>query len=109
MGGAHILAAAIAGAFIVLFGALYALLFALSRLWNSGSARLGAYVSYGLLVGCTGVLADRLALAGPWILVAAVMLIGYLLAPWGIWHLCVGTHSHRPADAPPITRSTARS
>lgn len=27
-----------------------------------------------------------------WALLVALMLLGYLLAPHGIWHLCVGTH-----------------
>jgi hypothetical protein len=29
-----------------------------------------------------------------WSGVVALMLLGYLAAPHGIWHLCVGTHTH---------------
>jgi len=33
------------------------------------------------------------------------MLVGYLLAPHGIWHLCEGTHAH-PGKDPEVSRGT---
>ena len=88
----HLLAAAAAGALIIIFGALYALLFAQSRL--SGRPRLihGAYAAYFVLVACVAVLVRTLNLTGFWQAVAAVMVVGYFIAPRLIWNLCAGTH-----------------
>lgn len=86
-----------AGAMIVLSGALYALFFALTRLHHSRSMNIASVVAYLLLIVSVIVLADALALSGFWILVAAVMLIGYFLLPRAIWHLCVGTHAAEAA------------
>ena len=88
----HIMAAAIAGAMIILFGALYALFFALARLRARPTLMLVAYGAYALLVVAVAVLAITLNLTGLWQLVAAVMVIGYFVAPRLIWHLCAGTH-----------------
>lgn len=87
-----------AGAAIVLMGASYALFFALGRLHNSRSMDIAAIASYGFLVAATYVLVNALALAGVWILVTTVMLVGYLILPRAIWHLCVGTHASESAD-----------
>jgi hypothetical protein len=38
-------------------------------------------------------LANSLHLSGHWLILVLLMLIGYLLAPHGIWRLCVGTHA----------------
>jgi hypothetical protein len=90
----------VAAALIVVSGALYALFFALGRLYES--ARLGriAWVAYGALVIWTLLLADTLKLGGGWLLIIVVVLIGYLLAPMAIWHLSRATHpgarEHRP-------------
>lgn len=88
----HIMIAAIAGALIVLFGAMYALFFALGRLQQNPKFSLIAYAGYAGLVVAVGVLMHTLNMNGFWQLVAAVMVIGYFIAPRIIWHLCVGTH-----------------
>jgi hypothetical protein len=90
-------AAFFSGAMVVLSGALYALLFAWSRIHGPARMMVLAYAAYALLVVSVVVLSDALHLGGFWWIVAATMLIGYLLAPHGIWHLCAGTH----ADADP--------
>ena len=97
----HILAAAAAGALIIMFGALYALLFAQSRLRDKPRLMSGAYVAYALLVICVVVLVRTLNLTGFWQVVAAVMVVGYFIAPRLIWNLCAGTHgpdAHRGPD-----------
>ena len=86
-----------AGAAIVLTGALYALFFALGKLHRSRAMGLASLLSYVVLVLAVLVLIDALALSGFWILVTAVMLIGYFLLPRAIWHLCVGTHATESA------------
>jgi len=88
----HIMAAAIAGALIILFGAVYALLFALSRLQQRPGLMLWAYTAYAVLIGAVWVLSTTLNLTGFWQVIAAVMVIGYFVAPRLIWHLCAGTH-----------------
>ena len=81
-----------AGAAIVLMGALYALFFALGRLRTSRSLNIAALLAYALLAVAVYVLINALALSGFWILVTTVMLVGYFFLPRAIWHLCVGTH-----------------
>ena len=88
----NILAAAVAGALVILFGALYALLFALARLKQRPAFMLWAYLSYTFLVGAVAVLSVTLNMHGFWQLVAAVMVVGYFIAPRLIWRLCAGTH-----------------
>lgn len=88
----HIMVAAIAGALIILFGAIYALLFALSRLRGRPGLMILAYAAYLVLLGAVGVLVSTLNMSGFWQLVAAVMVVGYFVAPRLIWHLCAGTH-----------------
>jgi len=88
----HILIAAMAGAMVVLFGAFYAMLFAWSRIKKDSRFMIGAYFAYSIFVVFTAIMTYTLNLTGFWYLIVAVMLIGYLLAPHGIWHLCVRTH-----------------
>ena len=88
-----------AGAGVVLFGALYALFFALGRLHESRPAALVGLLSYGALCVCCAVLAWALELAGLWQVLIGVMLVGYFAAPRAIWRLCVATHA---ADGTPI-------
>lgn len=91
-----ILVSVIAGALVVLFGALYALAFALGRLnCSKVLTRLG-YGFFVLLTIAALILADKLRLTGFWQMVTVLILAGYLLAPHAIWHLCVGTHPERP-------------
>ena len=88
----HIMLATMAGALVILFGAVYALLFAWSRVKAKPKFMIGAYISYLCFATSVVVMAYTLNLHGFWYLIVAVMLLGYLLAPHGIWHLCVGTH-----------------
>lgn len=81
-------------AMVVVLGAVYALMFALSRIHKLPKLMFIAYLSYIGLFGSTLLLSYATNLNGYWKIVVAVMLIGYLLAPHGIWYLCVGTHSN---------------
>jgi hypothetical protein len=38
-----------------------------------------------------------------WRWVVLVMVVGYLLAPQAIWHLCVGTHETGAPDGSAVT------
>jgi hypothetical protein len=88
-----ILLATMAGAMVVLAGALYAAVFAIGKLAkNSNLVRL-SYLFYAVLVVSVLVLARTLNFSGIWNGVALMMLVGYLLAPQGIWKLCIGTHA----------------
>ncbi len=89
----NIIIAAMAGALIVLFGAVYALFFAWSRIHDRPRLMIVAYGAYAVLFAATLVLVRTLNLEGFWQVVAIVMVVGYLLAPQAIWHLCVGTHT----------------
>ncbi len=93
MGIENMILGTMAGAVVVLAGALYALFFALGRLQSSNAFMLASLFSYVLLAAAVYVLAVNLKLSGFWIAVAATMLVGYFLAPRAIWHLCVGTHA----------------
>ena len=90
--------ATLSGAMVVLFGAFYALLFALSRLNGQPKLLILAYAAYGVLVLATGGLAVSLNLQGYWWILVVTLLLGYLVAPHGIWHLCVGTHPERGGE-----------
>lgn len=95
---ADIMKAVIAGAMVVLAGAGYALFFALGKIAGGALKATAAYLSYGVLVASVLVLAQALNLNGFWRIVVGVMLVGYLLAPHAIWHLCVGTHEAQGRD-----------
>jgi hypothetical protein len=92
-------------AMVIMTGGLYALLFAYSRVKSRPGLMPLAYAAYA------GLFASVLALAyaanllnhGFWIGIVLLMLIGYLLAPHAIWHLCVGTHrDEAAAEAEPV-------
>ena len=102
----NIFAAALSGAMVIVFGGLYALFFAFARIRNSPRLRMGAYISYALLFASTLFLARYLNLDGMWRWVVLVMVVGYLLAPHAIWHLCVGTH---PKGVSPESAATNNS
>ena len=78
-----------------MLGALYALLFAYSRLKHDPRLMPVAYLSYIGLFVSTLFLADAANLLKHplWTVIVVLMLVGYLLAPHAIWHLCVGTHT----------------
>lgn len=83
-------------AMVILCGALYALLFAYARVRQRPRLMPLAYAAYLGLVASVLVLAlvANLFATAFWTFIVALMLVGYLLAPHGIWHLCVGTHAH---------------
>ena len=82
-------------AMVVLLGALYALLFAYSRLRRMPRLMPAAYVAYGGLFISALVLARATHLFNSpwWATIVVLMLAGYLLAPHAIWHLCTGTRA----------------
>lgn len=86
------------GALVVLAGAFYALFFALGAIQNKRAFWIAAAASFAVLAVAVVVLANSLEFGGIWIVVAAVMLVAYLLAPVGIWKLCEGTHGARRTD-----------
>lgn len=85
---------------VIVFGALYALLFAYSRIKNVPHLMPLAYAAYAVLFVSVIELATVANLFGSlfWVGVVILMLVGYLLAPHAIWHLCVGTHAAIPHD-----------
>ena len=86
-------------AMVILTGALYALVFAYARVKRRPRLMLLAYAAYLGLATSVLVLATvaNLFATGFWTFVVALMLVGYLLAPHAIWHLCVGTHAQEHA------------
>ncbi len=89
----HLMASAVAGALVILFGAAYALCFAYARLRERAALMALALVSYAALAAAVLVLSRTLHLTGFWQWVTAVMLVGYFVAPRVIWQLCAGTHA----------------
>jgi uncharacterized membrane protein len=86
-------------AMVILTGALYALLFAYARVRQRPRLMPLAYAAYLGLVASVLVLAlvANLFATAFWTFIVALMLLGYLLAPHAIWHLCIGTHAHEHA------------
>jgi hypothetical protein len=89
-------------AMVIMTGGLYALLFAYSRIKSRPRLMPLAYASYLALFVSVLVLANvaNLLNHGFWIGIVLLMLIGYLLAPHAIWHLCVGTHQDEETGEP---------
>jgi uncharacterized membrane protein len=87
-------------AMVILLGALYALLFAYARIRSMPVLMPLAYLSYAGLSVSTLILAQAANLLSHplWATVVVCMLLGYLLAPHGIWHLCVGTHAEEERE-----------
>jgi hypothetical protein len=86
------LTAVTAAALVILLGAAYAGLFALARLRGDRRLHALALVAYAGLAGAVALLGVSLGLDGAWRILVALMLIGYLIAPRAIWHLCTRTH-----------------
>ena len=103
------LLAVAAGGVIVLAGAIYALLFALSRIQGRPGLMALAYAAYGVLAVAVVYLASAAHFSGFWTVVAVLMVVGYLLAPHGIWRLCVGTHTVEAESASERDASTQSS
>ena len=97
-------------AMVIMTGALYALLFADSRLRQRPRLMPLAYVAYLGLSVSVYTLAQAANLFNDtfWTFIVGLMLLGYFVAPHGVWHLCVATHDqghdpelvdgHKPHD-----------
>lgn len=83
-------------AMVISMGATYALFYAAAKIYHRKAYLITGYLSYVALVVSVYYLADALNLHGYWQVITWVMLIGYLFAPHGIWHLCRGTHAQLP-------------
>jgi uncharacterized membrane protein len=85
---------------VILFGATYALLFAYSRVKARPRLMPLAYAAYIGLATSVLTLGFYANLFNNdfWTFIVLLMLVGYLLAPHAIWHLCVGTHEHAHED-----------
>jgi hypothetical protein len=94
------LLAVAAGGVIVLAGAVYALLFAVSRIQDRPALMPLAYAAYAVLAAAVFYLARAAHFSGFWTGIAVLMVVGYLLAPHGVWRLCVGTHEAERGAAP---------
>lgn len=87
-------------AMVIMTGALYALLFALSRIKNQPRLMPLAYLAYAALAVSVWFLAGAANLFNStfWTAIVGLMLVGYLIAPQAIWRLCVDTHAGEDAD-----------
>ena len=92
----RIAGAALLGGAIILFGAGYAILHALSRLSASPLLAGFSLVCYAALAACVAGLAVLLHLWGLWLVMVVLMLVGYFLAPRFIWRLSEQVHEHDP-------------
>ena len=88
------------GALVIVFGAVYALLLAWGRLKDSRGFIVGAYATYAMLAASVLVLSETMNFSGFWNILTALMLVGYLLAPHGIWLLSRDTHDHEEPASP---------
>lgn len=85
--------ATVAAGAVVVFGALYAVFFALSRLRAVPWFGALALAAYGLLASAVILLGVALQVHGVWALLIAALLAGYFVAPRVIWHLSAAVHS----------------
>jgi len=97
----QIMLAAMAGAMVVVFGAIHAFLLAWAKLRGSRKHLRLSWAAYACFMLAVVVLAWTLHFSGFWFIVIFIMLVGYLLAPHGIWHLSVATHGH-DGDTPAL-------
>jgi len=93
-------AAFFSGALVIVFGAVYALLLTWGRLKDSRGFVLAAYAVYALLAASVLVLSETMNFSGFWNVLTVLMLLGYLLAPHGIWLLSRDTHKHDEPASP---------
>ena len=84
--------AALCAAAVVVLAAGYAALLALARLRERNVLRQAASGAYGGVVLAAAGLAWALRLDGLWLVLVAVLLVGYFFAPRAIWRLSVATH-----------------
>ena len=92
----RIAGAALLGGAIILFGAGYAILHALSRLSASPLLAGFSLVCYAALAACVAGLAVLLNLWGLWLVLVTLMLVGYFVAPRFIWRLSEEVHEEDP-------------
>jgi FlaA1/EpsC-like NDP-sugar epimerase len=90
--------ATFACAAIVIFGALYALFLALGHLKNRAHYIYLSYTAYLALVLSTWLLVEALQLTRWWLILIAILLVGYLIAPRIIWRLSVAVHGAKKAE-----------
>lgn len=85
---------------VIIFGALYALLFAFSRMKDVPRLMPLAYAAYAVLFVSVMVLANVANLFGSpfWQFIVFLMLVGYFLAPRFIFKLCEATHESASHD-----------
>lgn len=88
------------GALVIVFGAIYALFLAWGRLKGSRGFVISAYIAYVMLAACVFVLSETMHFEGFWNTLTVIMLLGYLVAPHGIWLLSQATHSHEETPFP---------
>lgn len=93
-------------AMVVVLGALYALLLALSRLKALPALLPLAHLAYAGLFVATVLLARATNLFASvfWAVTVTALLVGYWFAPRLIWHLCARTHAAQDG----LERSGAR-
>jgi hypothetical protein len=84
--------AVFAGAMVLMAGAGYAVLFGFARVYKLPALMPLAYLSYALLAFAVFTVTDALHFTGLWQVISATMLIGYLVGPHVIWHLCLALH-----------------
>lgn len=88
-------AAGLSAGAVVLCGAGYALCLALGRARRSAGLRHASLIAYAGVVLAAATLCWALELRGPWLLLVAVLLVGYFVAPRAVWRLSVATHEQR--------------
>ena len=77
---------------LVLCAAGYALLLALGRAHGLVALRRASLLAYaGVVLAAVG-LSWALRLQGLWLVLIAIVLVGYFFAPRAIWRLSVATH-----------------
>ena len=93
--------AALVGGVMVLFGAGYAIFHALAGLTGSRRMVGVSLLCYALLCGSAFAFAALLKLAGWWLALMGLLLIGYFVAPRFIWRLSLAVHGESPPSPAP--------
>ena len=91
-------AAGLSAAAVVLCAAGYAILLALGRARRNPILRHTALVAYAGVVAAAVALAWALRLDGLWLVLVALLLVGYFVAPRAVWRLSVATHPEEADD-----------
>lgn len=81
-------------ALIILAGALYALLYAWSKVSDNRVVVFSKYCSWVVLLYSVYTLTQAANFSGYWVMISAAMVIGYFFAPILIWHLCKSTQNN---------------